>query len=515
MSSERGFFKAMEEFGFFSHIYEHLPADVTAVFEIARVLEDEDSILHKQLLPALKLPTLGQSSQRDFIDDFQREVPSGDEYEADLMQSHRDIARIYPSQFLLPDRLFYQKLAERTLWMPVAKAPKILPIEDVSNSFGYDSRKQKVFVLFDTSSSMSTHHRIELAKAILYHFLKRNMKEMGFVSVRTFDDHVGDVHTAIDQPSFDALLRYTLRLSHLGDGTVLQRALIQTLKDIHEQEYLSGAEILIITDGAVVLQEELIREHMDDQIKIHTVKIGHVQIFPSDAFIDDHLRASKNFHDVPLEDLQHQEEAIVRALKQSEATAKHKQLAGTLATVRQQITARKRILGERLGHELERLSTVYINVDDFNETNIFRADAETIVDLEQLSLTLEHESEEFQTTDVTKKLAILHDHINFLLKYETDVELRSRLLAINERLLKLLNSYLSDGKSSKSTSKGEPSGALSVPMTEEDLRDLRFLLEMGGDKTGSSWDIVFKWLWRQAVRRVSTWQQHRKIKKIH
>ena len=39
MSTERAFFPTMEEFGFFSHIYEKLPPDFTAIFEIARILE--------------------------------------------------------------------------------------------------------------------------------------------------------------------------------------------------------------------------------------------------------------------------------------------------------------------------------------------------------------------------------------------------------------------------------------------------------------------------------------------
>ena len=39
MSTERAFFPTMEEFGFFSHIYEKLPQDFTAIFEIARILK--------------------------------------------------------------------------------------------------------------------------------------------------------------------------------------------------------------------------------------------------------------------------------------------------------------------------------------------------------------------------------------------------------------------------------------------------------------------------------------------
>src|SRR5882724_1199029 len=138
MSSERNFFRTMEEFGFFSHIYEHLPQDITAVFEIARVLEDDSSSLAKQLQNVLKLTAPDSEGMRAFADALSRQISVVEEYEADLMQSHRDIARIYPWQYLLPEEVFYQRFAERTLWMPTAKAPRILPIGEIQSTFGFD-----------------------------------------------------------------------------------------------------------------------------------------------------------------------------------------------------------------------------------------------------------------------------------------------------------------------------------------------------------------------------------------
>ena len=49
------FFDVMEDLGFFEHIYEDLPEDFTAVFEIARVLEDETNQLAQKLRPVLQL----------------------------------------------------------------------------------------------------------------------------------------------------------------------------------------------------------------------------------------------------------------------------------------------------------------------------------------------------------------------------------------------------------------------------------------------------------------------------
>src|ERR1039457_4919021 len=211
MSTERAFFPVMEEFGFFSHIYEKLPEDFTAIFEIARVLDDELSALSKQLSEVVRLPAPADSQKRDKAEDFHRYTPAGDRYAADLITSYHDVARIYPNQFLLPDEIFLQRLALRELWMPVSKHGVILPVDDTKEGFTFDSRKQKVYVLFDTSRSMSAHHRIHLAKAILYIFLKRNKTDLGHISFRAFDDHVGDLHTAVDQESYEALMRSVLR----------------------------------------------------------------------------------------------------------------------------------------------------------------------------------------------------------------------------------------------------------------------------------------------------------------
>jgi len=497
----------MEEFGFFSHIYDHLPHDITAVFEIARVLEDESSPLSRALSDVLRLPAPDLTGLTGLSDAFSREVTVGEEYEADLIQSHRDIARIYAWQHMLPDELFYQHVAERTLWMPVAKAPKILPIEDTKQGFGLDSRKQKVYILFDTSSSMRTHHRIYLAKAILYAFLKRNKEEMGFISLRTFDDRVGDVHTAIDEASYDALLRHTLRLTHLGEGTVLQKALMQALDDIHSMEHLAGAEILIITDGAVHLDEDVIRAKLDDSVRIHTLKIGHVEIYPSESFIEDQLRTNPHFGDKQYADLVRQEHEVEHSLKHTEAHQKHEQLGRTLSNVRSQMQKKHEELAEKFlasyGHELEHLSSVYLNISDLNEEKFFGANAEAIDDLEALANSLEAEAKEFYTPDITKKLAILHDHICFLLKYEADETLRARLLEMDSHLKALLGSFI--GAPLSSGTRGEGSvGQTNVPLSEEDLRDLHFLLEIGSGEGEMQIMLLVRWLWKMSFGKIAS-----------
>ena len=489
----------MEEYGFLGHIYEHLPKEFTAVFEIARVLEVEDSVLRKRLEPALRLPTLDHSKVSEEIDLFQPEVITGEEYEADFIRNRRDVARIYSWQFALPDSIFDQRLAERMLWMPVSKAPKILPIQEIGESFSFDSRKQKVFVLFDTSSSMQHHHRIHLAQAILFHFLERNKTDLGFVSLRTFDDHVGEMHSAVDPDSFNALIRYILRITHLGNGTVLQKALLIALEEIASMEHLSGAEILVITDGAVSIDEALVRSKMDENIKIHTIKIGHSKIFASDKLIDDVIFRGNFGNTKVLQDLLFQEREIVHGLDHSQGHDKHHQFENSLRYIRSQIREKKDKLAEEFnkqyGHELERMSEVYVEIDDFDDAHLFRADKNQIDDLELLIASLEEDAQAFFTPEMTKKIAIMHDHVSFLLKYETDPELRKRLETLDERLRNLLQSAMSENPE-KNLDGAEASGhsSISLPMTDEDVRDLHFLLEFDSKIGKTQWKLLFLYL---------------------
>lgn len=494
----------MEEFGFFQHIYESLPSDFTAVFEIARVLEDPDSPLRQLLEPALNLKAPNSTALKGEIEDFHVYTHTGEEYEAEMITSHRDVARIYPSQFILPDEIFMRRLAERTLLMPIAKSPKILPIEELSDQFTYDSKKQKVYVLFDTSASMQAHHRIHVAKAILYYFLKRNQAELGFISLRTFDDHVGEVHTAVDRESYDALMRYVLRLSHLGHGTVLQKALIGALEDIKTRDHFAGAEILVITDGAVVLSEEILRALMDENIWINTIKIGHAQIHASEKDIDAYINTHARGSDKILDDLLKQRDEADYSLRNAHARDRQLGLQSTIYSLDIAIAERKQVFRDRYGHELQRLSSVFIEIDDLHENELFGATEEVIGDLEILTSQLEEDAQSYVTPELTKKMAVLHDHLQFLMKYEKDNELMQRLQAMDKKLKALLSAVLGERPEGDSSVQTTSTG-MAMPMNEEDRRDLEFLLMSGAQQGANALRYLLRWLWRKTGQRLLMW----------
>jgi len=268
------FLLTMQEFGLFDEVERHLPAEFAAIYEIARVLERPDHPLAQRLAP---LFWLGQSETPSDVAEASSPVKqhfTAEEYDAELIRHYRDVVHIYPHQFLLPEEVFYHRLAERSLWMPVARPPHVYGYQTHGNVYAPDIRKQKVYVLFDTSASMQSHWRIQLAKAITYLFLRRNQAELGEIFLRTFDVQPGELHHAYDQPSFERLLRTVLRLQAVGQGTALEQAIVTAAEEIRRRPALVQSEILLITDGIAYLHVERLRQLLGTDIRLHAVRLG-------------------------------------------------------------------------------------------------------------------------------------------------------------------------------------------------------------------------------------------------
>lgn len=502
------FFETMEEFGFFEHIYEHLPEGFTAMFEIARVLEDESHRLTQQLLPALKL----QSSAFLFdpkqqTPDPETYLPTGEEYEAQLLRSVQDVPRIYTYQFLLPDEIFYRKVAERTLWVPFAKEPTYLRVPSEVEDFNPDSRKQKVYILLDTSSSMGVKNRINLAKAIVYYFLKHNLKELGNISLRTFDTKIGELHIAKDSQSFHALISFVMRLHTLGNGTAMAKAIMQAVGDIRGLPQFSGTEILIITDGACTFNEQEMRGLLRDDIKINTVKIGKSQLFASRTYIDDALAKDDTPKRRALNNLRRTEANLIHDLAQTTSPSHKHKIESSLKYVREEISKQHEDLSAEVlaqfGHELERLSSVYINVDDVASQSVFDIDQHRVDEIEALVTQIESELSDAFTIENLKKLALLNDHIALLLKFLKDERIKKTLTSMEKRIDALLKDAVEKRLLSIDSSFRET-------FTTEDRHDIQFLLEHGMAVNISFWKIfILKFIARlHRILRRRTYQAH-------
>ena len=315
------FFSQMEEFGFFDTVEEHLPEAFTMIYEIARILENTSHLIAQSLAPILELhDPLAEADSTDTI--IVPHVPDAKEYEADLITSVTEVRYIYPYQHLLPEAVFLRKLAERSLWMPRAKSPRNFRYQSDSDRFAPDDRKQKVYILFDTSNSMQQHYRIHLAKAIAYLFLRRNQRELGTVFFRTFDLKIGDLKIARDLPSYERLISEMMHLNATGNGTSLQKALQTAIEDISHESQLSHAQILVITDGVAHIDLDDLQNQLGTQITVNTVKIGTSRLQLDNVLIEGVLASSHSPYAERIRELGQQRKDLELQLRT--ATGQHR-----------------------------------------------------------------------------------------------------------------------------------------------------------------------------------------------
>ncbi len=413
------FFSSMEQYGFFDAVEEHLPDEFTIIYEIARVLEDQTHAISRALAPVLELEESSADASPELI--TIPIVTDAKEYEADLIRSVTEVRSIYPAQHLLPEMVFLRRLAERSLWMPRPRTPRNFRYQTESDRFSPDDRKQKVYILFDTSSSMQQHYRIHLAKAIVYLFLTQNQRELGTVFFRTFDISVGERYVARDIPSYDRLISDVMHLSAQGNGTVMQKALVTAIEDISHESQLSSAHILVVTDGVAHIDLDLVRAMMGDSITINTVKIGDARMYVDAKMIEDQLQTSSSEDAVRIRELIEQRRDLERQI--ATASGQHRTIAlkSQLQLVQRHIDTLMQKTSawaaDNYGTEIKELSTVYVNVDDIRPEEMFSLPEDKVRELEELAeALLEALRDERQVEDI-KRAAILYDHLMLLMRY--------------------------------------------------------------------------------------------------
>ncbi|MBC8144228.1 MAG: hypothetical protein H7X80_01515 [bacterium] len=479
------FFTHMEEFGYLRGLEEYLPRGFTAVFEIARVLEDPTSDLFRALRPMMTVSPARINLQTDSREwRPNRNVSVGEEYEAALIRSISDIRRLQSHQFLLPDDVFLRRLAQRSLWINVPRTPITRGFGSSATEYAPDNFKQKVYLLLDTSTSMSSHHRIQMAKAVAYVFLKRNLRELGHIYFRTFDVDIGPLHVATDARSLRELIQAAMRVSRLGNGTAMERAILQASDDIRAQAALSGAELLVITDGACHIDLERIRNSLGDTIRINTVKIGNAQIYAEDRELHEIATAGTSPQHIELVKL---EEGMRRAeydLRAANTDADRSRLQSEVGSIKRRLEQVQTSLFERMrltyGREIETLSKVFINIDDITSDAIFVLRDSEIAEMRELVREVELDFEEGLDADDLREAAVLYEHVQLLLELAPEgSEQHKQLTELSSRLQDLLKDVLDSEGSSSSR------GSALRGIARSDMRDLSLMLHTGSGRGGS------------------------------
>lgn len=502
------FFQHMEEFGYVRDIDAHLPPEFTAVFEIARVLEDPESELALHLAPAMSVTST--SSETKFPKSYEwianRCVTHGEEYEAALMRSLNDLNRILPHQYLLPDEVFMRRLAQRSLWINIPVTPVIIPFGTSGGEYSPDIFKQKVYLLLDTSTSMTSHHRFQMAKAVVYVFLKRNLQDLGQVYMRTFDTDLGPLQIATDAPSLRRLIHYVMRLTRLGNGTVMQKAIMQAADDIRSVSGLSGAEILMVTDGASHLDIESIQQALGDNIRLNAVKIGNAEVFADDRLLAELASRGSSPESRTLaameKDLEKMKRQAAVSGRDSNSGLLRSQISGLMertSRLRTELVAR---IAVRYGREIEELSQVFVQVDDISADTIFTLRQDEIEELRELVARIEADFRDGIDADALREAALLHEHVQMLLDQKGDQEQIRQLNELNSRLQQLIGDVSGpqfDGESPINQ------------MSRVDRHDLKMMMRSTRSNSGSALRALIQFVGR-IIRRVAANLQRRRVK---
>ena len=494
------FFSQMEEFGFFETVEEHLPDEFTIIYEIARILQDTSHAIARALAPILELND--PLAERDSIDSIVvPHVPEAKEYEADLITSVSEIRYIYPAQHLLPETVFLRKLAERSLWMPRPKQARTFAYQTESDRFAPDDRKQKVYILFDTSNSMQHHYRIHLAKAIVYLFLRQNQRELGTIFFRTFDLQIGELITARDIPSYEQLISTVMHVKAVGNGTVLQKALQTAIDDIAHESQLSHAQILVVTDGVAHIDLDHLNSQLGGQITINTVKIGSARLQVDSVVVEGMVASSNSPEAVRIRELFKHRRDLESQLGATSGKMRQDSLRSQIDHMQKQIdqlTSRYgATLAEHYGDEIRRLSTVYVNVDDIEAQEMFSLPEEKVAQFEELAESLLQALRSERQVDDIKRAAILYDHLILLMRYnKIDA---SRFEDAAKELEKMLDHILNKPSSSSDD----------MPISELERAQLRNMLDSSSFASKMSLGLLLRILWLKLVR---AWRTRRQLR---
>ncbi|HLP26993.1 MAG TPA: vWA domain-containing protein [Candidatus Didemnitutus sp.] len=499
------FFSNMEQYGFFDTVEDHLPDEFTIIYEIARILEDKTHAIARALAPILELND--PSATDNNLDQILiPNVPEAKEYEADLIRSVTEVRYIYPAQHLLPEIVFLRRLAERSLWMPRPRSPRNFRYQTESDRFAPDDRKQKVYILFDTSSSMRQHYRIHLAKAIVYLFLQQNQRDLGTIFFRTFDLTVGELRTARDVPSYDRLISDVMHINAIGNGTVLQKALQTAIDDISHESQLSQSQILVVTDGVAHIDLERLKEQMGEHITVNTVKIGNARMHVDAKVIEDQVFQSSNDDAVRLRELMKQKRDIELQVSTASGHLRQEALRSQLGLLQRQIDNLTDRLGafvsEHYGLEIQNLSAVYVNVDDIAPEEMFSLPEDKVAELEVLAESLlEALREEHQVEDI-KRAAVLYDHLILLMKYnKIDA---SRFEKAAKELEQTLDSILN-----------KPTGSSDdLSISDLERMQLRNMLDVGSFSQKLSLAVLLRLFYLKIKRWWMARKQHRAFRTI-
>ena len=240
-------------------------------------------------------PTLVQQKSEKRIDNTQYDddetlsATFANSMDVGLVTRPEDIKDVLPSEWILEGiapELFYQRLLSRQLLKWEWRDPNNNPQESYEPADDQDiheeeakpeTEKPHAYVLLDKSDSMtkSGDKRDLAAQALTLAFLKRGYDEHAQLTFRPFHGQPLERSTGKTQADLKSITLRVLHGYNWGGNTNIQLAIEQAVKDIKAGGNLTGAEILLISDG----ESKLTRNPLGN-IKLHTLFLGDTTYDP-------------------------------------------------------------------------------------------------------------------------------------------------------------------------------------------------------------------------------------------
>ncbi|MGA1825435.1 MAG: vWA domain-containing protein [bacterium] len=262
-----------------------LSKEIISIFYIARVIFNPLS-RHKI---KRDLSQLWKKKRKQFMLDHEQakselaETSLGNYFDLKKIKRLGQISRVLPRDFLIfPDQVFYNKLISRQLYVKSFDDPEeknISVAELVKGPQEKLNRSQKLYFLFDNSTSMSTDNinKFFTAKAIALEYLRKVAPESPQIYFRTFHSELGPLVKTRTTKDINDLIRYILNLTTGGGHiTIIGEAILTAINEIQTDPELEDAEILVITDGCGPMRDEI--SSRGKNIKINVILIPDTDV---------------------------------------------------------------------------------------------------------------------------------------------------------------------------------------------------------------------------------------------
>ena len=244
----------------------NLSKEIIQIFYIARVIFNP---LSDHPIKG-RLSNLWNREKKKFLPDEKEvktdieETSIGNFIDVKKIENFSQIANLLPRDLLIyPDKILFDKLLKRQLYIKSFQDPKEKTISVSTLVDGVQqklNRSQKVYILFDNSTSMSSDNinKFFTAKAVALEYLRKVAPENPQIYFRSFHSELGELIKTKTTEDVQELIKYIINLTTGGGHiTIVGDAIFHAIEEIESDPDLKDAEILVITDGCGPISDKI------------------------------------------------------------------------------------------------------------------------------------------------------------------------------------------------------------------------------------------------------------------